>query len=110
MSHGRYASKGNASEATRWCGDVKIKCSFDDARSRYRCDLSRRGRKVGTQYVTRADLSNAADIYAKGGALAFNSPTVFDEVAHAAVSFALDAGQIRNDDIASKYDVRRGKL
>lgn len=81
MSKG--APYGGVGEAIRYCGKVKIKCSFDDAANQYVCRLYMGGH-AGTQYVGVAPASR----------LAVDSPQAFDNAARAAVSFALDDKQI----------------
>lgn len=72
---------------TRYCGSVAIWCRLVPAAhmshgEQYECKISERGLHLTTQHVgLPAHLRHAID-----------SPKAYDEAAHAALSFAVDAG------------------
>ena len=75
----RYAPAGGVGQVTRRCGDVTVRCHFDDRSERYVCRLSVDGRGRGTQYVGVPSERN----------IAVDAPGEFDAAARAAISFAL---------------------
>lgn len=86
--------------AIRYCGHVKINCTYRDRQCDYRCALSIRGKQVGTQYVGEPRvLDHAVD-----------SPQAYDSAAHAAIVFAIDDKQIFENDLditAHGYGIKR---
>ncbi len=107
MPRSRHDNVGGVQLATRHCGNITIRCRFDDAQNQYACNLSRGGRKLGTQYVGLPGAWATLAEY-RGGV---DSPAAFDSAARAAISFqenehgSLD-GLAHN---GSDYVVRRRK-
>ncbi len=78
---------------TRYSGNLRITCTYDDrGRGRYKCTVTTHGKKYGkTVYV---DPSPSWF----GPGVAYDSPAIYDSVAHAAISFADDEyGGIANE-------------
>lgn len=86
----RHAPYGGVGAVKRWCGNVRIYLTFNDATNQYECDLFRNG-FVGEQFIGRPPSSR----------LAADSAQAFDDAARAAVAFAVDDGMIDDSDLDS---------
>lgn len=86
--------------ATRYCGKVKIGCTYRDRENDYRCTMSAGGKRIGVEYVgAPRHLTHAVD-----------SPKAYDDAAHAALSFASSEGKLDERDLDftdSGYRIRR---
>lgn len=71
----------------RYCGRVKILVLYTE-NEQYRCTFVVNGRRVGTEVVK----APASATYA------VDSPQAYDDVAHAALSFAVEEGTIDESD------------